>query len=132
MVPALLAVLFLYLVQTFVPQTMRIFLPDQSKRAFFLEDIGPRDKALPSSLYIERAERALSNLKEALPIFLPVALLLIVFRIESESALRGAWIYFGARFLYLPAYVSGVPGLRSVFWVTSWVGLLLMVSQLPL
>jgi hypothetical protein len=32
------------------------------------------------------------------------------------------------RVLYVPAYLSGVPGLRSAVWVASWVGLCLMLA----
>jgi uncharacterized MAPEG superfamily protein len=127
----LLCVLLLYVVQTFVPQTLRLFISSEGIFQFFWDDIGPRDTPLPSNPYAERAERALGNLKEALPVFLPVALLLTIWEVNSDLALQGAWLYFAARCLYLPAYVSGIPGLRSLFWATSWIGLVMMIFELP-
>jgi uncharacterized MAPEG superfamily protein len=128
----LLCLLVLYVVQTLLPQMLRLLISRKGYLQFIRDDLGPRDTPLPSNTYAERAERALGNLKEALPVFLPVALLLTVWDVDSNIALRGAWLYLVARCLYLPAYVSGIPGLRSFFWVTSWIGLALMIAALPL
>lgn len=38
--------------------------------------------------------------------------------------------FFSARVVYVPAYLSGVPGLWSTAWVLGWVGLGGMIVML--
>jgi len=42
----------------------------------------------------------------------------------------GATIWIVARIVYLPLYLAGVPKLRTLAWVVSIVGLLMMLAQL--
>jgi uncharacterized MAPEG superfamily protein len=42
----------------------------------------------------------------------------------------GAELWFGARILYVAAYVSGIPYLRTAVWSVAVLGLLLMVFRL--
>ena len=54
--------------------------------------------------------------------FLTVALLHEI-RGTGEAAVPWALGFFSARVVYVPAYLSGVPGLRSTAWMLGWVGL---------
>jgi uncharacterized MAPEG superfamily protein len=77
-----------------------------------------------------RADRALANLQEALPVFLTLALL-HVFRGTTEGlAVDGAWIFVALRAIYVPAYLSGIPVIRSLIWMASWVGLVMMLAAI--
>jgi uncharacterized MAPEG superfamily protein len=77
-----------------------------------------------------RAERALTNMYEALPVFLAIGLLLVVRGVNDGLAIQGAWIFLISRIVYVPAYLAGVFGIRSVVWVVSWVGLVMMIVAL--
>ncbi len=126
----ILAVLALFVVQTLLPATMRYLLAGPGIGARLRLALGPRDAQPPLSPTGSRAERALANLHEALPVFLAVALLHVALRTATASASHGAAWFLVARVLYVPAYLSGVPGLRSALWVASWVGLAMMLLAL--
>ena len=128
----ILAVLALWVGQTMLPPSARYLSAPGSRGSALLSALGPRDTPPPMPLIGERLERARLNLLEALPVFLGLALL-----IEAHSdgapppiASLGALVFLIARVLYVPAYLSGIPGLRSTIWVSSWVGLVLLLRAL--
>ena len=85
---------------------------------------GPRDALSEADGHLAaRVERAGANFKETLPIAL--ALLILVQVVDGQSALSatGACTYLAARVLYVPAYLSGVPGVRTLIWSVSMGGL---------
>jgi uncharacterized MAPEG superfamily protein len=89
--------------------------------------LGPRDYAPPMPVIGARLDRAFRNMIEAVLIFIPLALLAEVQGGATDLARAGAAIFFVARMLYVPAYVSGVSGLRSAIWVVGHAGLVLLV-----
>jgi uncharacterized MAPEG superfamily protein len=50
-------------------------------------------------------------------------------RDDAHTAL-GAWLYLSARVVYVPLYVAGVPYVRSLVWVVSLAGILLVLGRL--
>lgn len=130
MVTWILAVLALFVTQTLLPPTIRYLLAGPGVGDRLRIALGPRDVQPSLSPVGARAERALANLHEALPVFLTLALLHVALRTATASASYGAACFLAARVLYVPAYLSGVPGLRSALWVASWVGLAMMLLAL--
>ena len=49
---------------------------------------------------------------------------------ESALTLWGASLYFWARLAYIPLYALGVPVVRSLVWMVSLVGLILIFAAL--
>jgi uncharacterized MAPEG superfamily protein len=92
---------------------------------------GPRDEGQPPlGKYPGRAQRALENFKETYPAFIALALALAVTARTGGNGTLGAWMWFGARVVYLPLYLLGVPWLRSVAYGVSLAGLVLMLTRL--
>ena len=92
---------------------------------------GPRDEEKkPSGKFAGRASRASANLQETYPAFVGLALALAVAGDPSGWGLTGAWTWFACRILYIPLYLAGVPYIRSLVWLGSLAGLLIMVSAL--
>jgi uncharacterized MAPEG superfamily protein len=92
---------------------------------------GPRDEGQPPlGKYPGRAQRALENFKETYPAFVALALALAVTARTGGNGALGAWLWFGARVVYLPLYLLGVPWLRTLAWSISLVGLVLMLVRL--
>ncbi|MGF1455481.1 MAG: MAPEG family protein [Alphaproteobacteria bacterium] len=121
----ILAALGLYLVQTLLPPAFRYFLrPD----ADLSVPMGPRDNPPETSVYGARSERAHANMQEALLIFLPLALLLNARPEIPAMGLLGAQIFVIARLIYLPAYITGIPVVRSLVWTVGLVALFLMAG----
>ena len=115
----ILLALGLYVLQTLLPPLFRYMLRADPQ---FLAPLGPRDDPPEIGVYGARSERALRNAGEAMVPFVPLALL----GHGVESALLGAQIFVICRIAYVPAYVLGIPVLRSLIWTVSVVGLILM------
>jgi uncharacterized MAPEG superfamily protein len=131
-IPWILAALGLFVVQTLLPSTFRFLLAKGAAGARLRTALGPRDEQPPLSPLGGRAQRAVANMQEALPVFLTLALLHVLQRSAGDLPKNGAAIFVIARAVYVPAYLSGIPGLRSAVWMASWVGLGMMIASLRL
>jgi uncharacterized MAPEG superfamily protein len=89
--------------------------------------VGPRDVPMPSQGAAARLERAYHNFMETFPLF-AAALLAVVVQDKSGGLSHvGAILYVAARIVYIPLYASGVKYFRSLSWVISIVGIVLLV-----
>lgn len=88
---------------------------------------GPRDddRKVQGKL-AGRAERAAANFRETYPAFIALAFGVIMAGDPSGIALIGAWIWLICRLIYIPLYLKGIPYIRSLVWLGSMLGLLLM------
>ncbi|GAA0772721.1 MAPEG family protein [Roseibium denhamense] len=122
MTPWILAVLVLYFFQIYL--SAALYLPAEG----LLKHAGGRDTTPERGKYAGRAEKALINLRENLPFFLAPALLTyVVPGTDSELAVLGAQLFVFARCIYVPAYLSGIPGPRSVAYGLALLGNIIMV-----
>ena len=86
--------------------------------------------APPVAAWVERAMRAQQNLTENLG---PFAIFVLVAHMAGHSnatTALGAEIFFGARVAHFVVYTLGIPYLRTLLWALSWVGGLMVLSQL--
>jgi uncharacterized MAPEG superfamily protein len=91
---------------------------------------SPRDEERQPNVIAGRLYRALTNLLETYPAFIALALALVVTGKAGGIAATGAWIWLAARIVYVLLYAAGVPVLRSLAWLVSVVGLLMMLVRL--
>lgn len=90
--------------------------------------VSPRDQEIePKGLMARRAKRALHNYMENFPAFIAADLALIATQHTGGWGAAG-WII--ARIVYLPLYMSGVKYVRTLCWIVSIVGLLMMLARL--
>lgn len=120
----ILAALALYIFQLLVAPCLRYITGGLKQIAYGL---GAHDKPEVASLIGGRLKRAAENMKEAMPIFLALALLAEMKGITSGLALQGAMVFVVARVVYIPAYLSAVFGLRSLVWTIAMGGLVMML-----
>lgn len=105
----------------------QIFLQETSRYGFDLRAIvGNRDNPPDMSIMAARLDRSKNNMLEALPFFLGLALLALAKGVETRQVVYGAATFLIARVVYVPAYVSGVPMLRSAVWLVANAGLVAM------
>jgi uncharacterized MAPEG superfamily protein len=130
MIAPILAVLGLFMLQTLLPATFRYLLAGRGVWPRLRVALGPRDSQPELSPLGGRAARALANMNEAMPIFLALALLHAQRPAPDVLAMQGAWLFFLARLLYVPAYLSGVFGLRSALWAVGLAALVMMTVAL--
>jgi uncharacterized MAPEG superfamily protein len=129
MVLLILLVLALFVVQTMLPGRFREPSPEGGKGKL-VENLGNRDHQRPLTVVGRRAERALDNMHEALPVFLALALLNMIVGTAAGMAVTGATVFLIARIVYVAIYVAGVPVVRTLVWGVSWVGLVMMLVPL--
>ena len=95
-------------------------------------NMNSRDQSgMPAlSAMAKRLERAQANLFETLPIFIGAVLIAHVSgRADSLTAL-GAHLYLFGRIIYVPLYAYGLSPWRSLAWIGSLIGLLMIIGRL--
>ena len=101
-------------------------------------NMSSRDQQAPQlSGKTARLDRAFQNYQETFPFFLGAVVVAIIniFLANSSSTLpvTGCQIYVIARILYIPAYVFNLIGIRTLIWITSMLGIaLVLLSGLQL
>ncbi|GAA0271374.1 MAPEG family protein [Alteraurantiacibacter aestuarii] len=96
-------------------------------------NMGARDEDLPPLNDIAgRLDRARGNFLETYPI--AIALLLGVFVAGKADGLTAiaAWVWLGARVIYLPLYWAGIPVVRTLVWGVSLLALVVLIGVLLL
>ena len=90
---------------------------------------SPRDvpSPVPEGIITARLRRAQANLFETLPLFAVAILIAHAGGKEAELTLYGAWTYFIARVVHVPLYAAGIPYIRSMAWLVSLVGLVMVL-----
>jgi len=94
---------------------------------------GARDEAMPPlSARAERLQRAQNNLFETLPLFLGAVLISAIAQKDNHWSELGSEIYLAARVLYVPLYAFGVKQIRSLVWLVSIAGLIMVALPILL
>src|SRR4051812_34131641 len=76
-----------------------------------------RDEHLPPLTGMAgRLDRALANYLETFPFFVALVLAAQVTGVHNGLTMWGAYLYLGARIVYLPLYAFGIPLVRSLVW----------------
>jgi len=94
-------------------------------------NVGARDEELsPPSPITGRVMRAQANFEESFPIAIVALLGVVLANRTSASTALGGWIWLGARIVYLPLYAAGIPVIRTIVFVISMVGLVMVLWPL--
>lgn len=90
--------------------------------------MGPRDQQKPITGYGARVNRAFANFMETFPFFAAVILIAQAAGVHTSQTVFGAELYFWARVTYVPIYILGTPLVRTLIWLGSIVGMLLILG----
>ena len=90
---------------------------------------GNREGLAPCTGWAGRAQRAHHNMLESLVLFAALVLVAVAAQKTNSTTLAGAQLFFWARVAYAVVYLVGIPWLRTVIWLASVVGLVMILSQ---
>ncbi len=125
-----------YLAWTLVLAVVQILWADVARTGQYglKWNTGARDEDMPPvKPMVGRLLRAQANLYETLPLFAAAVLIATVAHKDGSAlTLWGCRIYVWGRVVYLPLYAFGVRNLRSLVWVVSSIGLLLVIAAVLL
>lgn len=82
--------------------------------------ISSRDEKRTLEGMVGRLDRALSNSVTAMALFAPAVLILVLKQATTPTSLALAQLFLAARVLYLPAYVFGLTGVRTLVWLAGF------------
>ncbi|MBD8723432.1 MAPEG family protein [Oxalobacteraceae sp. CFBP 13708] len=85
-------------------------------------------EAPPPRPVTARLQRAQANLFETLPLFIGAVLIAHMSGSEGDLTLWGCWMYLIARIVYIPLYAAGIPYVRSLVWLVSLAGLVMVLA----
>ena len=92
-------------------------------------NIGARDEELPpANPLVGRLTRAQANFFETFPLVIAAILIVQAAGLNSKWTAIGALVWLGARVIYLPLYAMGVPVVRTLVFMVSLVGLLMVLT----
>jgi len=77
-----------------------------------------------------RLERALYNFLETFPLFAAAVLIAHFAGRHNALTVWGAYLYFGARVIYVFLYAFGVPVVRSLVWNVATLGICMILIAL--
>jgi len=91
---------------------------------------GNRDTLPKLAGFAGRAERAHRNMLENLPLFIALVLIAQIAAKANAATLTGCELFFWARLAHWLIYIIGIPWLRTIAWVVSVIGLIMIFLQL--
>lgn len=89
--------------------------------------VGARDTEVDPGVIAARAKRATENFVETAIGFIAIALVIILTDRSNSYTEFGCLIYIIGRFFYLPAYLTGIPWVRTLLWNAATAGLAAMI-----
>lgn len=94
-------------------------------------NMGARDEHLPPLNDVAaRLERARDNFLETLPVAMIALGGVVLADKASDLTAIAAWVWLGARVIYLPLYWAGVPKVRTYVWAIALLALLYVLGVL--
>ena len=88
------------------------------------------DKEKPIGALMQRFNASFSNFLVSYPAFISLVVVITVTNSSTELTALGAAIWFWARIAHIPAHVSGLPVIRTLAWIASMAGLVMMLYPL--
>lgn len=91
---------------------------------------GNREGLPPLAGFAGRAQRAHRNMLESLPMFIGLVLIAQIAAKTNSATLTGCELFFWGRLAHWIIYVIGIPWLRTIAWIVSVIGLIVIFAQL--
>ena len=92
--------------------------------------MGNRDSAPPPAPWEARAKRASANMQENIALFAILVLVAHVSGRHGDLSALGAIVFFAARVAHAVVYIAGIPGVRTIAWAVSIVGMGMIAADI--
>ena len=126
MTPLTSEVYYLILITLFCGLLWVPYITERFFRIGIRETCGYGEKNINIPQWATRAKLAHVNLIENLPLF-AILIIIITFQdYNNQLTETGSIIFFYSRIFHYFIYVFGVPYFRTLFFVASWIGLLII------
>jgi len=94
-------------------------------------NLSPRDvPPKPVSTVTGRMLRAFANFRETFVFFVVAVLAVTLLNKGNAISALGAQLYVWARLAYVPVYAAGIPVVRTLIWLVSLAGILMVLSAM--
>lgn len=91
---------------------------------------GARDSAKDNTVFQARTKRTLANHIEGMLLFVPLAIVAHLMGLDGDMIVKGGWLYIIGRALYPLTYWTGLPYVRTLVWMVSLIGTLMVFFQI--
>ena len=88
--------------------------------------LSSRDESRTLEGMLGRTDRALNNSITALALITPPILIIALRDQSSASSILAAQVFLAARVVYIPAYIFGIRGLRTLVWTVGFLATLIL------
>lgn len=92
--------------------------------------LSPRDEKKPLSGVGARVERAFANYMQTFPFFAAAVLVTQLAGRHGWLTVYGAQLYLWARLIYVPLYAFGIPVARTLAFLASLAGIVMLLVAL--
>ena len=92
--------------------------------------VGNREGLGELTGFTGRARRAHLNMVENMVLFTALVLVAVITNKTNAATAMGALIFFWARLVYALIYLLGIAWLRTLAWVVSVIGMIMIALQL--
>ena len=125
-----LEIYYLFLITVFCTLLWIPYVLERFVRIGIKETCGYNDKSKNIAQWSSRARSAHKNLIENLPLFAILIIIIHLFELNNFQTQTGSIIFFYSRILHYFCYLFAIPWLRTGFFLTSWLGLLIISIQI--
>ena len=112
-----------------------LWLPYLVERVFnqgLIDTAGYPEKIAEPAKWAQRSKSAHNNMLENLPIFAILILCLTILEISNANTVLAACLFFYARVVHAVVFTLGVPWIRTLAFVASWIANIILFLNIVL
>ena len=110
-----------------------LWLPYMAERILnrgLIDTAGYPDNPPEAAEWAKRSKLAHANLVENLPIFAALIISLNILEISNANTILAASIFFYARIIHAIVYTLGIPWIRTLAFITSWLANIILILNI--
>ena len=112
-----------------------LWIPYLMERIFnqgLIDTAGYPEKIAAPAKWAQRSKLAHNNMLENLPIFAILIICLSILEVSNANTLLAASLFFYARVIHAVVYTLGIPWVRTIEFVASWLANIILFINIIL